>query len=232
VPLEAVVWEDRAARVLLSTDLLARTAGALERPLRVLDIGSGRGLSGVAALKSPHVDLVVAVDVDPDAVAASARNAARNGVAAGYHALRFDVCDSPDELLSLVRARAPQRPLGFDVITMSVFTVLPEVVANCVFELIYAVASESTIYIDSDSVLFQEEFYSEFLRSQGRNGVYPSLPDFAKARRLQLDKLTTVDVSLLVGSDEPPMLATLPVHVWLISSAPTFNDPKRSMLAK
>jgi len=49
-------------------------------PARVLDVGSGSGILGIAALAlgAEHVD---AIDTDPEAVAASAANAAVNGLA-------------------------------------------------------------------------------------------------------------------------------------------------------
>jgi ribosomal protein L11 methyltransferase len=50
------------------------------RPERVLDIGTGTGILAVAALKL-GAGLVVALDVDPDAIAAARVNAARNGCA-------------------------------------------------------------------------------------------------------------------------------------------------------
>ena len=50
------------------------------RPDRVLDIGTGTGILAVAAAKL-GAGLVVALDVDPDAIAAARVNAARNGCA-------------------------------------------------------------------------------------------------------------------------------------------------------
>jgi len=50
------------------------------RPERVLDIGTGTGILAVAAV-SLGVGSVVALDVDPDAVAAARVNASRNGCA-------------------------------------------------------------------------------------------------------------------------------------------------------
>ena len=50
------------------------------RPERVLDIGTGTGILAVAAAKL-GAGLVVALDVDPDAIAAARVNAARNGCA-------------------------------------------------------------------------------------------------------------------------------------------------------
>ena len=49
-------------------------------PERVLDIGTGTGILAVAAVKL-GAGLVVALDVDPDAIAAARVNAARNGCA-------------------------------------------------------------------------------------------------------------------------------------------------------
>ncbi|MGH7321222.1 MAG: 50S ribosomal protein L11 methyltransferase [Candidatus Rokuibacteriota bacterium] len=61
-------------------ELLERTLDA--RPAeRVLDIGTGSGILAIAAARL-GAPVVLAVDTDPDAVAAAVGNAARNGVAA------------------------------------------------------------------------------------------------------------------------------------------------------
>jgi ribosomal protein L11 methyltransferase len=61
-------------------DLLERTL-EMARVEAALDLGTGSGILAVAAVKL-GVPRVVAVDEDPDAVAAAAANAERNGVAA------------------------------------------------------------------------------------------------------------------------------------------------------
>jgi ribosomal protein L11 methyltransferase len=77
------------------------------RPERVLDIGTGTGILAVAAVKL-GARLVVALDVDPDAIAAARVNAARNGCAeriellmAGPESLR-DVPPFPFVLANLL----------------------------------------------------------------------------------------------------------------------------------
>src|SRR5262249_7323085 len=84
------------------------TAGCLELlealvstgpPPRAIDVGSGSGILAIAAARL-GVRHVLACDVDPDAVAATQANAARNGVADRVHALVADVA-------SLATAPAP-----------------------------------------------------------------------------------------------------------------------------
>jgi ribosomal protein L11 methyltransferase len=61
-----------------------------DRPARALDIGTGSGILAIAAVKL-GVPSVIAIDTDPDAVAAAAGNAARNGMAERVHASVADV---------------------------------------------------------------------------------------------------------------------------------------------
>ncbi|HSH60009.1 MAG TPA: 50S ribosomal protein L11 methyltransferase [Acidimicrobiales bacterium] len=64
-----------------TSDLLGRAVMANVRPgQRVLDMGCGAGANAILAAQI--TDDVVAVDVNPYAVAATAANAERNGVAA------------------------------------------------------------------------------------------------------------------------------------------------------
>jgi ribosomal protein L11 methyltransferase len=61
--------------------------GGGRRGLRVLDLGSGSGILGIAALKL-GADAVLALDTDPVAVEATLANARRNGVARRLEARR------------------------------------------------------------------------------------------------------------------------------------------------
>lgn len=130
-PWEAVDAPDRIPVVIepgraFGTGHHGSTEGCLElldgamadtRPERVLDIGTGTGILAVAAVKL-GAGLVVALDVDPDAIAAARVNAARNGCAeciellmAGPESLR-DVPPFPLVLANLLThthlALAPQ----------------------------------------------------------------------------------------------------------------------------
>ena len=95
----------------------ASTAGCLKalarlrhRPLgRVLDVGCGSGILGVAAAKLWRCK-VLAVDIDPDAVAETIISARVNGVAPQLRALRVDGADHPR-----VRAAAP-----FDLVVANI----------------------------------------------------------------------------------------------------------------
>ena len=68
---------------------------------RVLDLGCGSGLVAIAAMKAGAAS-VLAVDVDPYAVAATQVNAAANGVA--VEAVRGDLTDGPVPEVDLILA--------------------------------------------------------------------------------------------------------------------------------
>jgi ribosomal protein L11 methyltransferase len=75
------------------------TAGALaaledvvarERPAHAIDVGTGSGILAIAAARL-GVGRVLAIDTDPDAIAAARSNAARNGTEASVQATVADV---------------------------------------------------------------------------------------------------------------------------------------------
>lgn len=73
---------------------------ALVRDLRVVDLGTGSGVAAIAAARA-GAHAVVAVDIDPTARRAAARNAAHNGVAietASVVPERFDLLLGADVL--------------------------------------------------------------------------------------------------------------------------------------
>jgi len=75
---------------LLALDLLARR----RRRLRVLDLGAGSGILGIAAARRWHCS-VVATDIDPAAVRVLAANAAHNRVGAHFTAQVSDGYRAP-----------------------------------------------------------------------------------------------------------------------------------------
>lgn len=78
-----------------TSDLLGREVIAKVRPgQRVLDMGCGAGANGILAAQI--TDDVVAADVNPYAVAATAANAERNGVAARVRCVESDVFGGVD----------------------------------------------------------------------------------------------------------------------------------------
>ena len=91
---------------------------ATHRPLgaRVLDYGCGSGILAIAALKLGAVQ-ASAVDIDPQALTATAENAANNGVADRLTCATVEqVCGKPvdgpvDEAMDLVLANILARPL-------------------------------------------------------------------------------------------------------------------------
>ncbi len=63
---------------------------AAERPARVLDLGTGSGILAIAAARLGVAE-VLACDTDPDAIAATEGNAARNGVTGRVRAVVADI---------------------------------------------------------------------------------------------------------------------------------------------
>ena len=72
-------------------------------PARVLDVGSGSGILGIAAL-ALGAGTVEAVDTDPEAVTATAANAAVNGVADRLSVRQGTLDGAPAEPYPLVLA--------------------------------------------------------------------------------------------------------------------------------
>ena len=76
---------------------------AAERPARAIDLGAGSGILAIAAARLGVGD-VLACDTDPDAIAATLTNAARNGVAGRVRALVADAAGVAIEPAPLVLA--------------------------------------------------------------------------------------------------------------------------------
>lgn len=90
------------------SDLLGRAVQAEVRSGdRVLDLGSGAGANGILAAQV--TDDVVAVDINPHSVAATAANAERNGVGDRLMALESDVFDAVDGTFDVVVIDPPFR---------------------------------------------------------------------------------------------------------------------------
>ena len=91
-----------------TSDLLGRLVAATVRPgQRVLDMGCGAGANAILAALT--TDDVVAVDVNPFAVAATANNAASNGVAAHVTCVESDLFDAIDGDFDLIVFDPPFR---------------------------------------------------------------------------------------------------------------------------
>lgn len=91
-----------------TSDLLGREVITHVRPGdRVLDMGSGAGANAILAARV--TEHVVAVDVNPHAVAATAANAERNGVATHVRCLESDVFSAVDGDFDLIVIDPPFR---------------------------------------------------------------------------------------------------------------------------
>lgn len=95
------------------TFLLARNLSTEENSA-VLDIGTGCGI--LAVLAAERAGYVVAVDINPHAVACAKRNAELNGVAAKIETREGDLFEpiEPKELYDLIAFNAPYLPVGLD----------------------------------------------------------------------------------------------------------------------
>ena len=91
-----------------TSDLLGTLVTERTRPgSRALDMGSGAGANGILAARAGAE--VVAVDVNPHAVAATAMNAERNGVADRVVALESNLFDEVDGRFDLIVFDPPFR---------------------------------------------------------------------------------------------------------------------------
>lgn len=90
------------------SDLLGEAVRATAGPeMRVLDLGSGAGANAILAAQA-GAD-VVAVDINPHAVAATAANAERNGVGERVRCLESDVFEDVDGTFDLIVIDPPFR---------------------------------------------------------------------------------------------------------------------------
>ena len=91
-----------------TSDLLGTQVRASVRPGdRVLDMGCGAGANAILAAQV--TDEVVAVDVNPHAVAATAANAERNGVGARIRCVESDLFDAVDGTFDVIVIDPPFR---------------------------------------------------------------------------------------------------------------------------
>ncbi len=91
-----MVYEPREDSELLSRVVRSAAKG------RVLDMGTGSGVQAIAAKENPDVGAVVAVDIDPEAVAAARK--------AGVDAHRSDLFSAVDGVFDTVVCNAPYLP--------------------------------------------------------------------------------------------------------------------------
>lgn len=91
-----------------TSDLLGRAVQAAVRPGdRVLDMGCGAGANTILAAQI--TDEVIAADINPHSVAATAANAERNGVGHRVRAVESDLFDAVDGTFDLIVIDPPFR---------------------------------------------------------------------------------------------------------------------------
>ena len=95
------------------TFLLVRNLST-EKNSTVLDMGTGCGI--LAVLAAERASYVVAVDINPHAVASTQRNAELNGVAAKIETREGNLFEpiEPEEMYDLITFNAPYLPVGPD----------------------------------------------------------------------------------------------------------------------
>lgn len=91
---------------------LAREEGWRERPIRILDIGTGSGALLVTLLAELPLASGVGTDISQDALEVARDNAERLGVAARASFEKRDVFEGVDEMFDLVVSNPPYIPRG------------------------------------------------------------------------------------------------------------------------
>lgn len=80
---------------------------AAGRELRILDLGTGTGAICLSLLSEQPQALGVGVDISEDALATSLRNAARNGLAGRYQALKSNWFEKVEGLFNVIVSNPP-----------------------------------------------------------------------------------------------------------------------------
>ncbi|CAE8609396.1 unnamed protein product [Polarella glacialis] len=201
-----ILWNDKATRAMLSTDLLSQLRLLHGRDLQVLDLGSGLRLNVIGALRSGQVKLAVGVDFDPGAVLQAHRNAAHDGVR-NFHFLQAHICGSASELRARVRDQGVRGRVRFDVFTMTSMS-SPLEVMNCAYELMFTLGAKNSVYIDSDTLGFHHL----------RDDIgYSHLPfqDFLDSKGYKAVPFREIDIRRTLGTDEELFPQIFPVKVWM-----------------
>ncbi|MEL6288266.1 MAG: peptide chain release factor N(5)-glutamine methyltransferase [Pseudomonadota bacterium] len=100
---------DSETVVALAGDIIERE-GLNDRPFTLLDLGTGTGCLAISLLMDYPTASAIAVDIDPDALAAASLNSDQAGVADRFTARQSDWTDRVSEHVDLVISNPPYIP--------------------------------------------------------------------------------------------------------------------------